>query len=153
MSIDKAIALASDRGAAWRQLLDQPPDAGATMLGAYGLGNPVITWLLGRYPYLLELTPKQISDGLYQPKCGASIEGGTCKRWMTLLVKADRGGEALYWHCVGHPARDRIVHLPKAKALKGSPRVKLQQLVALTAEGKTLDWKPDYYGEFSLTAT
>lgn len=149
MTFDRAIALA--RGDEWKRQVDlalgrplpAAPDAGATMLGAYGLGNPTITWLVARFPFLLELTPKQIADGLHQPTCREWTGMRSCGRPMHLNLVRD----VLWWHCPVHPERDEIVRLPKARAL-ASPKVSLRTLVRATADGKTVDWQADSSGDF-----
>lgn len=149
MSFDRAVALA--RSDEWQRNVDlalgrplpAAPDAGATMLGAYGFANPTITWLVARFPFLLELTPKQIAEGLNQPTCRESTGNGSCKRPMHLNLRKD----VLWWHCPVHPERDERVRLPKARALK-TPEISLRRLVKATAEGRTVDWQADGHGDF-----
>lgn len=149
MTFDRAIALA--RGDEWKRQVDlalgrplpAAPDAGATMLGAYGLGNPTITWLVARFPFLLELTPKQIAEGLNQPTCRKWMGVRTCGRSMHLNLR----NEVLWWHCPVHPERDECVRLPRARALK-TPEISLRRLVKATAEGKTVEWQADRFGDF-----
>ena len=155
MSLARAIALA--RGDTWRRDVDlalgrtpaPAPDAGATMLGAYGLGNPVITWMLARYPFLLELTPKQITDGLNQPTCREWLGDRSCRRPMVLDLRGERGREVLHWHCTLHPTNLERVRLPRAKAF-ASPKISLRTLVAVTADGQTVDWQPNRDGDFHV---
>ena len=155
MSFDRAMGLA--RGDEWHQLVDlvlgrtllpPAPDAGATMMGAYGLANPTITWLLARFPFLLELTPRQLVEGLNQPTCRDAY----CRRAMYLDLRSESGREVLYWHCPAHPAKAERVRLPAARAFV-EPKTSLRRLIAETAAGKTLDWAPDEQGVFHVVLT
>lgn len=149
MTFDRVIALA--RSDEWQRSVDlrfgrplpAAPDAGATMLGAYGFANPTITWLVARFPFLLELTPKQIAEGLHQPTCREWNGANACRRPMHLDLRND----VLWWHCPVHPGRAERVRLPKARALV-RPKVSLRRLVQATAEGKTVDWQADSHGDF-----
>lgn len=40
-----------------------------------------------------------------------------------------------------------VLHLPKARAL-ATPTVSLRRLMQATAEGKTVEWQADAYGDF-----
>lgn len=146
MSLDKALAMAQKNP--WQRFIKSAPpplDAGATMLGAFGLRNPIITWLLNRYPFLLDLTPKQIVNGLRQPTCREWLGDHSCRRPMFLDLRDD----VLYWHCTLHPAKAERVTLPVAQAMR-TPSMPLRKMVAATAAGKTLEWQPDSYGEFRV---
>lgn len=146
MSLDKALAMAQKNP--WQRFIKSAPpplDAGATMLGAFGLRNPIITWLLNRYPFLLELTPKQIVNGLRQPTCREWLGDHSCRRPMFLDLRAD----VLFWHCAAHPANAERVTLPIAQAMR-APAASLRKMVAATSAGKTLDWQADADGEFHM---
>ncbi len=40
--------------------VEPPPDAGISLLGTYGLANPMMVWLLNRRPDLLAETPAEL---------------------------------------------------------------------------------------------
>jgi hypothetical protein len=57
------------RGGRADPLRNWEPDAGATFLGAYGLRNPMVLWLLRKHPELLAFTPGEIAHGAQAPYC------------------------------------------------------------------------------------
>jgi hypothetical protein len=135
-----AFADAAARLARWYQDpgLKRPPDAGASLLGAYGLRNDVIVWLLNTAPEILNMTPAEFKRGLPAPRC----PNRQCGRPMLLRVseRTGRTPSRLVWRCFAswHPRTQLevgAVKMPKAD-------LSLQRMIALTADGATLDWQP-----------
>lgn len=67
-----------------------PPDAGASFLGAHGLRNPVVAWLLRKHPELVALTPKAMIARTAPPRCPDPY----CRRPMVFRPDA--------WKCYYH---------------------------------------------------
>lgn len=72
------------------------PDAGATFLGAYGLRNPMVLWLLRKHPELLAFTPGEIARGAQAPYCAVG------HRPVPMLFRRDG------WYCYRHSSPRRI---------------------------------------------
>lgn len=130
-------------------MLTTPKDAGASVLGAFGLKNHIVAWLLNRNPELLALTPKELVRGLKAPECGALIVSYTgsvfpCYRRMVL-----RNGDAegrlprrLVWKCFQHGDGNVPV---KEMAPPGMPRpqLALRDMLAAAQRGAILDYQPN----------
>ncbi|OGS01141.1 MAG: hypothetical protein A2V88_08655 [Elusimicrobia bacterium RBG_16_66_12] len=69
-----------------------PPDAGASFMGVYGLGNPWVLWLLRKQAELLALTPEQLRRDLV-PVCPDS------RGWKPHRMMLRPEG----WVCYRHP--------------------------------------------------
>ena len=67
-----------------------PPDAGASYMGAHGLGNPIVLWLMRKHPELLALTPKAMTARAVPPRCPDLM----CRRAMVFRPGA--------WVCYYH---------------------------------------------------
>ncbi len=136
-----AFADAIARLARWQQDpgLKAPPDAGSSLLGAYGLRNEVIVWLLNTAPEILNMTPSEFKRGLPAPRC----PDPNCGRQMILRVseRTGRTPSRLVWRCFAswhNRVQQRevgAVQMPKAE-------LSLQRMIALTNDGATLDWQP-----------
>jgi len=70
-----------------------PPDAGASFMGAHGLCNPLVRWLLGKHPELLALAPKAMTARAVPPRC----PDPECRRPMVFRSGA--------WVCYHHYRR------------------------------------------------
>lgn len=120
-------------------LVDEPPapDAGASMLGHYGLVNPMMAWLLRRHPELLAETPTEFRGATEPaPRCGAGDGLERCRQ--TMLFRYDERGQAV-WKCYEHePPLLRPVRRPEAAMQRGL-RLELDWMLKATREGKILD--------------
>ena len=125
-------------------LVDEPPapDAGASMLGHYGLVNPMMAWLLRRRPELLAETPTEFRRPTEPaPACRAAVDEGagysrSCRR--TMLFRYDERGQAV-WKCYEHdPPIIQPVHRPTSAMQRGL-RLELDWMLEATREGKILD--------------
>jgi hypothetical protein len=134
---------ALSRLAAWYKDpgLKRPPDAGASVLGAFGLRSDIVVYLLNHAPELLNQSPAELSRGLTAARCPVKA----CQAPMSLRMVEAKGRRPsrLVWRCYkgGHlgPAPQREMAPPKmAKA-----DLTLAHMLKLTRDGATLDFQPN----------
>ncbi|OGT54316.1 MAG: hypothetical protein A3E01_15235 [Gammaproteobacteria bacterium RIFCSPHIGHO2_12_FULL_63_22] len=102
----------------------QGADNFASFGGMYGLGNPTVTWLIGRgFGELVALTPEQMRQPEQAPKCTARAEGLNPRgKWRRVGGRCDATmryrpeGWVCYEH--GTPVRAR-----RAMRLQEAPRL------------------------------
>lgn len=113
------------------------PDAGATMYGHYGLGNPMVMWLLTRRPDLLLLTPTE-----YRTMIGGNRRGGAprCGCGHEMRYRFDAEGWP-GWKCYRHP--DPVIRKIKkprsAMAALEKLKVSVDELIARAIRGEIVD--------------
>lgn len=136
-----------------------PPDAGMSILGVYGLQNPMVLWLLNRRPDLLAETPQEFmshNPGT-APICGwageldlADIGGPPGFRWFEcsklMAFRYVDGRPA--WVCFGHGEIEdggrakrpyhRFIERPPAK-LNQEPSFNLWEEIGHAIAGRQAD--------------
>lgn len=139
----------------------QPPDAGISILGTWGLRNPMTIWLLNRHPELLAETPLELrehNDRGSVPRCGWFVESPHVKG-----VVVECGGSMHFryvygrpaWVCFAHPGDDPsypyayfFVERPPAK-LNREPAFDLWREIGAALEGQISDLEFDR-GEWKI---
>ena len=110
------------------------PDAGATILGHYGLANPMVGWLLSRDPSVLAETPTEFrkNNEAAVPTCCA----GTPPCGNPMKYRADERGRPV-WKCYFHdpPAVRRL----RRKRMIDEPIGSLAAMVRAAAAGEIYD--------------
>lgn len=135
-----------------------PPDAGDSILGTYGLGNWLVTWLLNRAPEVLQLTPAEFKRGMTPPRCPldsyrpmvlriADAEGRMPKRlvWRCYhgAIPSERDGKVVW----GEP----VVHQKEIDIKMPRPNVRMSDVLAATRRGATIDFqRPNPYAEHEV---
>jgi hypothetical protein len=98
--------------------LDAPRDAGSSYLGAYTLGNPLVTWLIGRAPELVAEDVSETSRAERPPLCPQlqSRGWGHCNEPMQLRARPAKGVSGSRgtscWVCYRHTEPHEIAVLP-----------------------------------------
>lgn len=138
-----AFAEALSRLAAWHgdPGFKWPPDAGASVLGAFGLRSDMVVYLLNHAPELLNKSPAELRRGLTPARCPVK----DCSAPMSLrMVPAEgRIPTRLIWRCfkpghVGPAPQLELAPLVMAKA-----DLTLEHMLALTRDGAMLDYQPN----------
>ena len=117
------------------------PDAGASMLGHYGLANPMMAWLLRRRPARRAETPTEFRRPTEQaPTCRAVVEEGSgysrlCRR--TMLFRYD--GPRAVWKCYEHAPPVVQAVRRATPAMQRGVNTSLDWMLEATREGKMLD--------------
>lgn len=132
------------------QLMAQtlPPDAGNTTLGAFGLQNPIVSWIMTKNPEILAMSPRQLTRGLKAPTCPRPY----CWYPMVLRVIDAEGRQPrrLVWRCFKHGGGD-VPTREIAPPVMDRPKVSMQEMIAATKRGAILDYQPDPWGQQRLT--
>lgn len=122
--------------------LAYPPDAGMSVLGAYGLRSDVVLYLLNHAPEILNMTPSQLRAGLPPERCPY------CKSTMVLRVAPAEGRRPsrLVWRCYKDysthpPGKTPQVEMAPPRMARGE--LSLSRMLALTIDGATLDFQPN----------
>lgn len=113
------------------------PDAGATMYGHYGIGNPMVMWLLTRRPDLLLLTPTE-----YHKLIGGSSRAGAprCQCGNRFVYRFTVEGFPV-WKCYRHESPiTRGIRRPRsAMAALDKLKVSVDDLIARAIRGEIVD--------------
>lgn len=148
---DMKVAMRRERG--W----EYPPDAGDSTLGAWGIQNATVLWLLRLAPELLEWTPKELTEGIKNspkcPRCGghmalkvADASGRQPRRFVWACHRPIAGGRRGFYDCGGRRAFN--LHKPTIVARDDDATpMGLQRLIRWTQEGATVEYQPDKYGQ------
>lgn len=149
-----------------------PPDAGMSLLGTYGLRNPMMVWLLNRRPDLLAETSKELAwQPGTPPVCGDAWEQdseGMEKPWPTarLIAVCERRMLFRYvlgrpaWVCLAHSGDDdsypyyyRFIERPTPK-MQTVPTFDLFSAIRASLDGASLDLRwDDRRGEWAVQET
>lgn len=115
-----------------------PPDAGMSVLGSYGLRNPVAVWLLHYAPEVLGMTPAEVTRGLHAPPCPVPYCWDTMK--LRTAEAEGRNPSRLVWRCYHHPEPVQVElktpEMPKTE-------LTLRQMLEKTRQGALLDFQPN----------
>lgn len=89
------------------------PDAGASILGHYGLANPLVCWYLSRDPEFLAYTPTELAEFSSRyaspPRCRHEVtwrDGNTGMCGAPMKWRYDEHGRPL-WKCYMHEPAGR----------------------------------------------